>query len=940
MFSNAALGFVEFRVACEVLRSFEETDVFIRGLDHRFRRDIERIGCESTRDLLRVRFSRLPETLRALYEYSVIDCRETEPAMSLSSTGQREESTICRLHVRSCYAALAIAEMVRREFAARPEQEAPQVLIVAHEPRPHAESTPHPPTSIDAPARTRAPSAEPPPSRPDSPGAHSREGVAGTTPPDSGTASSSSSRPPMAPPRIFGLDSSLPPLSFVSPKTAAEAAAAAEALAASNIERRNEEIAQGLYSPRRFAPPLLTGAPPLTRPPLTGAPLPAQPPPAQLPLTRPSLSGAPPSAPPPPTGAPPLAPPPPIGVPPTTPPLPSGAPTPGPPPPIESTPLAPPPQSGATQPPAQPQAAPSASAPSEPTTVSKSGRRAHKRHPTSPLELGEPKRSTATGSSAENPVVVESPEKLVEGPRNRFGAFEFDETRSPRDSPVPLVIAESEPNIGASSMETTEQVSRRSSPRPRPTEEPVPESPRSPSPSPPEAIPSPREAASASTPRTTSTPMWTPVQFPEYAADDAAAHAPYTSPMFERRGDSTSSSPAPQPSRMRTELSDTASATATWYPSEPSPVRPKPPPRALDPTKDAVAVVVATNSYTLTESGRKIELVRRVLVHRADKTLYDRRVEIRAPTLLNTLEVDRSNYEDFTAPISPYSEVIRELSQHLPYHYCVFHDRSKTLAALRLALPNERCFDLGLHVHLRNDALRRGGKNVTRSRHRVVPLEDLWLPILGQVMPRGLRQLADGMLRMFATVSRSMGMTSPTPSMNTTPQFEWLSRGDVVHELASSLLIEQRAIESTSEAHRVSAPENDELVPPKKGSAPFRFELQRLPCIDLRRFETINRLFIHAPHFGLAFLQSLVDANIVPADYQTELANRQRQRIATHDTTLAVFPININAPDAETFAAAAAAIEDFLMFDDSKIGALAERPAFPEFETVEVVRRA
>ena len=151
--------------------------------------------------------------------------------------------------------------------------------------------------------------------------------------------------------------------------------------------------------------------------------------------------------------------------------------------------------------------------------------------------------------------------------------------------------------------------------------------------------------------------------------------------MFERRGDSTSSSPAPQPSRTHTELSDTASATATWYPSEPSPVRPKPPPRALDPTKDAVAVVVATNSYTLTESGRKIELVRRVLVHRADKTLYDRRVEIRAPTLLNALEVDRSNYEDFTAPISPYSEVIRELS------------RALTVSLLRVPRPLEdtRC---------------------------------------------------------------------------------------------------------------------------------------------------------------------------------------------------------------------------------------------------------
>ena len=430
------------------------------------------------------------------------------------------------------------------------------------------------------------------------------------------------------------------------------------------------------------------------------------------------------------------------------------------------------------------------------------------------------------------------------------------------------------------------------------------------------------------------------MRYPEYAADDAAAHAPYTSPQFEHRGDSTSSSPAPQPSRTHGELSESASVTAAWYPTEPAPTRPKPPPRALDPTKNAVAVVVATNSYTLTESGRRIELVRRVIVQSAEKTFYDRRVEIRAPTLLNALEVDRSNTEDFTASLAPYSEVIRELSRHLPYYYCVFHDRAKTLAALRLALPIERSFDLGLHVHLRNDALRLGGKNVTRSRHRVVPLEDLWLPILGHAMPRGLRQRAEGMLRIFATISRTMGMTSQTPSMNTTPQFEWLSRGDVVHELSASLLIEQRAIGTTREAQRETAIESDELMPPKKGSAPFRFELQRVVGIDLRRLGTINRLLTVAPHFGLAFLQLLVDLNIVPADYPLELANRQRQRIAKHDVTLAVFPININAPDSETLAAAAEAIEDFLMFDDSRIAALAERPAFPEFETIEVVRRA
>ena len=161
VFSDAALGFVEFREACETLRSYEEMDVFIRGLDAQFRSDIERIGCHSTRDLLRARFARLLETHRALYEYAIIDCRESEPASTISSTGRREETTLCRLHVRSSFAAHAIAEMVRREFAARPEQEAPLILIVGHEPRPHVEAAPQQPTS----SRSRRARTRPLPSR-------------------------------------------------------------------------------------------------------------------------------------------------------------------------------------------------------------------------------------------------------------------------------------------------------------------------------------------------------------------------------------------------------------------------------------------------------------------------------------------------------------------------------------------------------------------------------------------------------------------------------------------------------------------------------------------------------------------------------------------------------------------------------------------------------
>ena len=483
-------------------------------------------------------------------------------------------------------------------------------------------------------------------------------------------------------------------------------------------------------------------------------------------------------------------------------------------------------------------------------------------------------------------------------------------------------------------------MSRTSTPRLPIVEEPELESPRSPSPPPPAASSSPRRVENTSNPRPVTPASSTPMAYPEYTADDEAAHATWTSPRFEHRADPSASSPAPQSSRTQFESSENARLAGTWCPPEPVAAPPRSSPRSLDPKRDAVAVVVATNTYVLAQSGRHIELVRRVVVQNCERTIYDRRVEIRAPTLLNALAIDHSNREDLASPLTPYSEVIRDLARHLPYCFCVFHDREKTLTALRLALPVERSFDLGLHVHLRNDALKRGGKNVTRSRHRVIPLEDLWQPILDYAMPSGLNARAAGILRIFAGIARTMVPTPQNPSRNTTPQLEWLSRGDIVYELSASLLIEQRAVETNSELARRTALDRDELLPPKKGSAPFRFVVPRVLGIDVRRFETVNRLLDVAPHFGLALLRLFVERDIVPASYPVEIANRQRTRIANRDPSLAIFPININAPDAETIAAAAAAIEDFLMFDDAKIASLAEALEFPEFEALEIARRA
>ena len=733
IFGSAAFGFCDFRAACEVLRSCDETELTIRGLDAQFRREIAATGSNSIRDLLRAHFARLPEMLRALSEFAIIECREAVPALTLTSSGRREVIELCRIRVRSYYAALTVAEIIRREFSARPENEAPQIFVVKYEPIRPAETAPRLPTGHERPEGARVSAAEQPssasasaPSTLDSSSAPSLEKPAGLTPPDSGAASASTPRPPIAPPRVFGAESAMPPLSFVDPKSIAVAAAAAAALAADNTARREEEIAQGVYSPRPFrkGTPLPFAAPPSRS--ATAAPTP--------PTGAPSSS----TAPPPPTASSSSAAPPP--------PTASSSSTAPPPPTASSSSAAPPPPSAAPS-----SAAPPPAAPVDPDASSKSKRHASKRRPASPLQIRDAKRLAGNGSTAEHPLLVDSPEKPAGEPRSRLSAFEFDEERASRSSTPLLVIAENPPDIESTASKAAESASRCPTPRLHPEKEQELDSPRSPPPSPPAASSSPREFDRTPIPRSASTTSSTPTPYPEYTADDEAAHAPYTSPQFERREGSTATSPPPQSPRSRIESSESSRFAGAWCPPEPAVALPRPPPRSLDPKKDAVAVVVATNTYTLAHSGRQIELVRRVVVQSYEKTIYDRRVEIRAPTLLNALALDRSTRDDIAAPLTSYSEMIRELARHLPNHVCVFHDRAKTLAALRLALPVERSFDLGLHVHLRNDALRSGGRNITRSRHRVIPLEDLWQPILEQ---RDAESIARARRRDAATLRR------------------------------------------------------------------------------------------------------------------------------------------------------------------------------------------
>lgn len=426
-------------------------DLVIRGLDAQFQRDIASTGCNSVRELLRVRFAKIPEPLRALYEFAIIECREATPALCLSSSGRREEASLCYLRIRSCYAALAVAELVRREFAARLEPEKPQILIVAHGLGLPAETAPQLLTSVVVLRAPTAPAEQPPAaSAPASANVYSAGAPllvrpAGITPPDSGATSSRAPQPPIEPPPVFGAESAGLPLSFSSAKSIAEAAAAAATLIASNEAKRRKEAAQGMPSPRPFSG---GAARSLTAWPSSMAPI-------ETPQTgTPSRS--------------------------FTALLSSAAP-------VETT-----------QTRASPSRADSSrAAPTGPDTGSAPRMHAHKRRATSPPQSPIAKRSAETGSSAENPMLLDSPEKPAAEPRSRLSVFAYEEERA-AGSPLPaLVIAESGATAESTASKAAEPASRCPTPHLPPVEVQDLDSPRSPLPPRPAASSSARESSSA-----------------------------------------------------------------------------------------------------------------------------------------------------------------------------------------------------------------------------------------------------------------------------------------------------------------------------------------------------------------------------------------------------------------------------------------------------------
>ena len=130
-----------------------------------------------------------------------------------------------------------------------------------------------------------------------------------------------------------------------------------------------------------------------------------------------------------------------------------------------------------------------------------------------------------------------------------------------------------------------------------------------------------------------------------------------------------------------------------------------------------------------------------------------------------------------------------------------------------------------------------------------------------------------------------------------------------------------------------------ELLPPKIGSARFRFHIPDDIGLGRGRIKVINRLMELTPHFGLALLQMLVSADFIDSGYPRELCDVQQRRIAERDTKMRTLELNIALIDTPHRKRASDALIEIYIMSDEAIAAHAQFIGYPKFEAIEVARR-
>ena len=106
--------------------------------------------------------------------------------------------------------------------------------------------------------------------------------------------------------------------------------------------------------------------------------------------------------------------------------------------------------------------------------------------------------------------------------------------------------------------------------------------------------------------------------------------------------------------------------------------------------QSAVVVLVESTRFTFKAKNAQVHIARHVLVQTNGGTLANWRIDIRTPTILNSLE-NQLIYpaRESQLPLIKYSELVHFLLDSLSDRYFVSYDRESTLEALRLAMPRD-----------------------------------------------------------------------------------------------------------------------------------------------------------------------------------------------------------------------------------------------------------
>ena len=298
----------------------------------------------------------------------------------------------------------------------------------------------------------------------------------------------------------------------------------------------------------------------------------------------------------------------------------------------------------------------------------------------------------------------------------------------------------------------------------------------------------------------------------------------------------------------------------------------------------AVVVLVESTRFTFKANGAPVDIARHVVVQTDNGTQVNWRIDIRTPTVLNSLDNQLIYPARESQPsLKKYSELVHFLLDSLRDRYFVFYDQESTLEALRLALPRDRSVDVGLHVLLRNDALMAGGTIWNRSRSRLALLKGLWEPILRTHVLENLVDRARGIMQLFKNFGASLAQPTTAGAAVLTATDNWRSRPGTELSLEDSLLLELESGASVERRRREAEAALEIINEPQRGSAPFHFVLRGAGGINKRRVEALNALLKLVPHAGLALLNMLLQADLIashaarvhPASAETHQSERE-----------------------------------------------------------------